>query len=57
MRLTKEQVHFFNDIGYQHESLAHCDASLDDVCQCPKDVDPFAKTAGSCLPGWLELFK
>lgn len=37
MMLPKEQVHFFNDIGYFHNPLMHCPTEryLQKNCHCP----------------------
>ena len=37
MFLNKSQVHFFDDIGYQHDNFAHCsDDGLLGTCLCPE---------------------
>ncbi|ORX56425.1 glycosyl transferase, partial [Hesseltinella vesiculosa] len=50
MFLRKDQVHFFDDIGYQHDNFAHCteDGNLG-TCLCPLDIENFDDNQGSCL--------
>ncbi|RUS33429.1 nucleotide-diphospho-sugar transferase [Jimgerdemannia flammicorona] len=54
---NKSEIHFFNDIGYKHDSFAHCvddEASgLNRRCMCPSDHKNFDTDAGSCLQDWL----
>ncbi|KAI8991867.1 glycolipid 2-alpha-mannosyltransferase-domain-containing protein [Mycotypha africana] len=51
--LNKNQVHFFNDIGYKHDSFAHCvDDGLFGKCMCPYDTPNFDNDPGSCLDQW-----
>ncbi|KAJ2082387.1 hypothetical protein H4R24_001623 [Coemansia sp. RSA 988] len=56
MLLDRKQIHFFNDIGYRHESLSRCpemsNANLERRCQCPKAIDNFDYHMDSCLPQW-----
>ncbi|KAF7727876.1 alpha 1,2-mannosyltransferase 2.4.1 [Apophysomyces ossiformis] len=37
--LRKDQIHFFNDIGYKHNPLMHCptESYLQKSCHCPKE--------------------
>ncbi|KAJ2778063.1 hypothetical protein GGI15_004291, partial [Coemansia interrupta] len=58
MLLNRDQVHFFDDIGYRHESFMHCPDTANSMsmklrCQCPKRKN-FDSTEGSCLPRWKE---
>ncbi|KAJ2397980.1 hypothetical protein GGI23_003353 [Coemansia sp. RSA 2559] len=55
--LRRDQVHFFDDIGYRHENFARCPAAgaamdTDLRCTCPKDIENFDTSGGSCLPKW-----
>jgi len=52
---SKNQIHFFKDIGYQHDFFAHCPeggAWTDGRCSCNPN-DNFDFTRFSCLPKWL----
>ncbi len=57
LALKKDQVHFFNDIGYQHEHLVHCTdtpgSELEMTCQCPKKPKSFDFQSASCLKKFL----
>ncbi|KAI8980944.1 nucleotide-diphospho-sugar transferase [Pilobolus umbonatus] len=51
--LEKEQVHFFNDIGYQHDNFVHCvNDGIHGNCICPEAHGNFDESQGSCLPAW-----
>jgi len=54
---SKDQIHFFKDIGYQHDFFSHCPAGADwtkGKCSCnPKENFDF--TRFSCLGKWLTL--
>ncbi|KIL56814.1 glycosyltransferase family 15 protein [Amanita muscaria Koide BX008] len=56
----KDQIHFFNDIGYRHEPLQHCpqgDAHKKGKCWCdPAENFDYDKYR-SCLPRFKKLFK
>ncbi|KAI7860529.1 glycolipid 2-alpha-mannosyltransferase-domain-containing protein [Circinella umbellata] len=54
MFLNKSQVHFFKDIGYQHDSFAHCvDDGVFGKCMCPENVANFDYNGwGTCMPKW-----
>ncbi|KAI9253402.1 glycolipid 2-alpha-mannosyltransferase-domain-containing protein [Phascolomyces articulosus] len=54
MFLNKSEVHFFKDIGYQHDSFAHCvDDGVFGKCMCPEDKLNFDYTGwGTCMPKW-----
>ncbi|KAI0062268.1 glycosyltransferase family 15 protein [Artomyces pyxidatus] len=55
--LRRDQVHFFEDIGYRHEERQHCpqgDAHVRGRCSCDP-ADNFDRGAGSCLSRWEEL--
>ncbi|KAJ3055465.1 alpha 1,2-mannosyltransferase 2.4.1 [Rhizophlyctis rosea] len=54
--LNKSQVHFFNDIGYQHEHLTHCIdhvGQFQNTCQCGGRRN-FDRDESSCLQRWVE---
>ncbi|KAI9193322.1 nucleotide-diphospho-sugar transferase [Polychytrium aggregatum] len=55
LTLRKENVHFFNDIGYKHESFGRCidEGDLEYICHCPKSEKNFDVSGGSCLGAWL----
>ncbi|KAF9650772.1 glycosyltransferase family 15 protein [Thelephora ganbajun] len=54
---SKDQIHFFKDIGYQHDYFAHCPEGASwstGKCSCnPKDNFDF--TRFSCLGKWLSV--
>ncbi|ORX52802.1 glycosyl transferase [Hesseltinella vesiculosa] len=62
--LTTDQVHYFEDFGYQHDSYRHCPAKGSELgcrCECPSgttdqsiDHDSFYDT---CLPVWRKWIK
>jgi len=56
---STDQIHFFKDIGYQHDFFAHCPDGSDwsaGRCSCnPKDNFDF--TPFSCLGKWLSVTK
>ncbi|KAJ2275627.1 hypothetical protein EV176_002640 [Coemansia sp. RSA 451] len=57
MLLQRDEVHFFDDIGYRHDAFARCPAlnSLAHTrCRCP-DEPNFDTSPGSCLPRWKQL--
>ncbi|TEB31239.1 glycosyltransferase family 15 protein [Coprinellus micaceus] len=55
---SKHQIHFFNDIGYKHESFQHCPAGqewYDGHCSCnPRDT--FITHPNSCTKRFISLF-
>ncbi|KAJ2723687.1 hypothetical protein GGI07_002482 [Coemansia sp. Benny D115] len=58
MLLRRDQVHFFNDIGYKHESFMHCPDTASNMgmnlkCRCPRRKN-FDNSKGSCLPQWKQ---
>ncbi|KAF8212223.1 glycosyltransferase family 15 protein [Mycena galopus ATCC 62051] len=55
----RDQIHFFRDVGYQHESFAHCpsgDQWREGRCSCDPN-DSFDYTDHSCLRRFEGLFK
>ncbi|KAI8323746.1 nucleotide-diphospho-sugar transferase, partial [Martensiomyces pterosporus] len=57
MLLSRDQVHFFDDIGYKHADFARCpdtatSLSMNLKCQCPLKFENFDTSRGSCLPQW-----
>ncbi|KAJ2673301.1 hypothetical protein IWW42_002311 [Coemansia sp. RSA 1085] len=56
MLLRRDQVHFFDDIGYRHDEFARCpelaDREMHLRCRCPKNMVNFDTNSGSCLPRW-----
>ncbi|KAF7290423.1 Glycosyltransferase family 15 protein [Mycena chlorophos] len=56
--LRKDQIHFFNEIGYWHVPLTHCPtgpAHARGNCQC-EEKDNVDRQGGSCLNKYDELF-
>nr|GAT52212.1 alpha-1,2-mannosyltransferase [Mycena chlorophos] len=56
--LRKDQIHFFNEIGYWHIPLTHCPtgpAHARGNCQC-EEKDNVDRQGGSCLNKYDELF-
>ncbi|KAJ3504583.1 hypothetical protein NMY22_g17871 [Coprinellus aureogranulatus] len=55
---SKKQLHFFNDIGYRHESFQHCPIGqewYDGHCSCnPRET--FDNHPNSCTKKFLALF-
>ncbi|RCI00956.1 alpha 1,2-mannosyltransferase 2.4.1 [Rhizopus stolonifer] len=53
--LNKNQVHFFNDIGYRHDHFTHCinDGDLG-RCMCPESFQNADTMWGSCLASWKD---
>lgn len=62
--LTTDQIHYFEDIGYQHDLYRHCPSKKSKLgcrCDCPEgttkesiDHDNYYDT---CLPKWLKHVK
>ncbi|KAG2172464.1 hypothetical protein INT44_006637 [Umbelopsis vinacea] len=53
MFLNKSEVHFFDDIGYKHDSFSHCtDDGIHGKCMCPEDTPNFDFMWGSCFSDW-----
>ncbi|KAJ3562371.1 hypothetical protein NP233_g9614 [Leucocoprinus birnbaumii] len=55
----KEQIHFFNDIGYRHEPFQHCpqgDAHRKGKCWCDESEN-FDREWYSCLNRYDKLFE
>ncbi|KAJ3044982.1 alpha 1,2-mannosyltransferase 2.4.1 [Rhizophlyctis rosea] len=53
--LNKSQIHFFNDIGYKHEAVAHCVdhvGALKETCKCRGERN-FDRDSASCLRKWV----
>jgi len=56
---SKDQIHFFKDIGYQHDSFGHCPQGKEwevGRCSC-NPYDTFDYTPFSCLSKWENLFR
>ncbi|KAJ7120038.1 glycosyltransferase family 15 protein, partial [Mycena epipterygia] len=56
--LRKDQIHFFNDIGYAHKPFEHCpegDSHARGKCECNPDRS-FDRIGISCLRQYDELF-
>jgi len=54
----RDQIHFFDDIGYRHDSFQHCprgDAWSQGRCAC-NPYDTFDYTWGSCLRKYERMF-
>lgn len=62
--LQTDEVHYFEDIGYQHDLYRHCpskESGLGCRCDCPvgtndKSID-HDKNYDTCLPVWLKHVK
>ncbi|KXS14791.1 glycosyltransferase family 15 protein, partial [Gonapodya prolifera JEL478] len=56
MFLSKDEVHFFDDIGYHHAPLLHCNPSAGpgSKCKCPHNQGSFDFHGSSCLRSWIE---
>ncbi|KAL1917859.1 uncharacterized protein VTP21DRAFT_3693 [Calcarisporiella thermophila] len=54
--LKKEEIHFFNEIGYKHDPFMHCptERDLNLKCSC-NPSENFDMQSFSCLPKWYEL--
>lgn len=54
--LNHTEVHFFENIGYQHDNFFHCPNLKKEQnskrCLCPNDKENFDDTYFSCLPNW-----
>lgn len=61
MMLRKEEVHFFQDVGYRHTGVMHCPVAdrYRDKCSCkPTDNGQWDYyLAGSCLPQFENALK
>ncbi|TFK65963.1 glycosyltransferase family 15 protein [Pluteus cervinus] len=55
----KDQIHFFNDIGYQHDDWMHCPSSEEvykaNECSCDPSRS-FDYQPGSCTSEWDRVF-
>lgn len=62
--MQTDEVHYFEDIGYQHDLYRHCpskESGLGCRCDCPvgtndKSID-HDKNYDTCLPVWLKHVK
>jgi alpha 1,2-mannosyltransferase len=54
--LKKSEVHFFNDIGYEHPPYTHCPKGkgFESKCQCTEGIRLDETKDGSCVPDWLN---
>ncbi|CAO3657553.1 unnamed protein product [Mucor hiemalis] len=60
--LTTDEIHYFEDIGYQHDLYRHCPSKQSGLgcrCHCPTDIKfiDHDKNYDTCLPHWLEHVK
>lgn len=62
--LTTDQIHYFEDIGYQHDLYRHCPSKASNLscrCDCPKGTNDKSidhdKHYDTCLPQWLKHVK
>lgn len=55
MMLRKDEIHFFNDIGYRHTSYTHCPAEPQyrDKCSCKAEDSLDFKEPVSCLAQYM----
>ncbi|ORZ00816.1 glycosyltransferase family 15 protein [Syncephalastrum racemosum] len=54
--LDQDAIHFFDDIGYQHDSFMHCPRAreLQKKCHCDSE-ESFDLTDNSCYRRWIQL--
>ncbi|KAJ8657512.1 hypothetical protein O0I10_006814 [Lichtheimia ornata] len=54
--LSKDEIHFFDDIGYRHDSFMHCPMAreLQKKCHCDAQ-DTFDLTSNSCYRRWIKI--
>ncbi|KAI8354200.1 nucleotide-diphospho-sugar transferase [Blakeslea trispora] len=62
--LKTDEIHYFEDIGYQHDLYRHCPtkaSALDCRCHCPEGTNEKSidhdKNYDTCLPVWLQHVK
>jgi alpha 1,2-mannosyltransferase len=62
--LRTDEIHYFEDIGYQHDLYRHCpskESGLGCRCECPEGTNEKSidhdKYYDTCLPVWLEHVK
>ncbi|GAA5798862.1 hypothetical protein HPULCUR_004268 [Helicostylum pulchrum] len=62
--LTTDQIHYFEDIGYQHDLYRHCPSKKSKLgcrCDCPvgttKESIDHDNYDDTCLPKWLKHVK
>lgn len=62
--LQTDEVHYFEDIGYQHDLYRHCpskESGLSCRCDCPQGTNEKSidhdKNYDTCLPVWLKHVK
>ncbi|EEB07956.1 mannosyltransferase complex subunit [Schizosaccharomyces japonicus yFS275] len=53
--LSKSQVHYFRDLGYQHSTIQHCGQEYGCNCDCPYDVPEIETKDGSCTKEWARI--
>lgn len=53
--LSKEQVHYFRDLGYRHSDIHHCGQSLGCNCECIPELSEIESTSGGCVTQWVNL--
>ncbi|KAG0754267.1 hypothetical protein G6F57_013608 [Rhizopus arrhizus] len=58
LMLTKDEIHYFNDIGYRHTAYTHCPAEPEyrDKCSCDPEKS-MEKDPISCFPQYLAALK
>ncbi|KAF9443357.1 glycosyltransferase family 15 protein [Macrolepiota fuliginosa MF-IS2] len=55
--LNKNQIHFFDEIGYQHDDWSHCPSNPTPQMECACDpANSFDRDPSSCKIGWDTLF-
>ncbi|RCH77894.1 hypothetical protein CU098_000316, partial [Rhizopus stolonifer] len=62
--LKTDEVHYFEDIGYQHDLYRHCPTKASGLgcrCHCPEGTNEKSidhdKNYDTCLPVWLQHVK
>jgi alpha 1,2-mannosyltransferase len=56
--LKREEIHFFNDIGYIHDGVIHCprEEGIKEKCHCDAGYRVVTHNEDhSCVPAWLKL--
>jgi hypothetical protein len=51
--LRKDEVHFFDDVGYRHTENLRCPKDRS-KCRCPPRMRNFDFSPGSCLSAWYQ---
>ncbi|PVV01151.1 hypothetical protein BB560_004441 [Smittium megazygosporum] len=55
MFLSKDQVHFFKDIGYYHPAMGSCPKDSDRIGKCVCNPKEHNQMSYGCVRSWLDL--